>query len=116
MPMNTAMPEDPKRAAMKEMLSDDGFNLKENPVGADMGKLFIDKALFPPDVKEGDQVKITATVGPVGSKVSITPLEAEMCDPAADEAGAGDMGPAGEAPGAPAPGPMGETGGNGIAE
>lgn len=100
---------DPRRAAMKEMLSDDSFGMKENPTGADMGKLFLDKALFPPDVKEGDQVRITATINGVGSKVTITPLEAEMVngddnapqDP--EQAGPADA-PSGSSP---AMGPMG---------
>lgn len=72
------VPMDPRRKAMQEALEEDSFGAKENPMGAEMNKLFIDKALFPPDVKEGDKVNILAVVSAVGSKVSITPLEAQM--------------------------------------
>lgn len=95
MPPETGMPMNPRRQAMQEVLDEDQFGAKENPMGSEMNKLFIDKALFPPDVKEGDQVRILATVGPVGSKVTITPTEAEMVGAEAEQ---GDLPDGGGAP------------------
>jgi hypothetical protein len=73
------------RAAALDAMKEGGVNPeKKNPMSGPDGdtgpEFYLDEAIMPEGIQEGDMVEITGMLGPLGAKVSVTPIKVEKAE------------------------------------